>query len=163
MSIWWIIALVILGLGLLAGIVDPSAFLICLPFLALEGIIYGLIKLPAWVLSWTGVGMVVKIAFLIMPYLIVLGILIVILGGCIDNYLVAIIGGILSGLGLIAGIVAGAYAWIPSTSWRIATIILFPLVIAFICVCIGAMGGGGSSSNSSSYGLLSDGYGSEQC
>lgn len=150
---WLIIALVILGLGLLAAIIDlcPFEILVCLPFLALEGIIYGLTKLPAWVLSWTSVGMVVKVAFMAMPYLLVLGILLVILGDSINDDLIMIIGIVFCGLGLIAGIVAGAYAWIPSTGWRIATISLVPLVIAFICVCAGEMDGGGSSSNSGTY------------
>ena len=159
-----IIALVILGLGLLAGLFEPTSFLFCLPVLAVEGIIYGLIKLPAWVLGWTGVGMVVKVAFMAMPYLLVLGIIIAIIGLSLDRNIVFIIGAGIFTLGLISGLVAAAYAWIPSTGWRIATIILVPLVLAFICVCAGEMGcGGGSSSSNHSYGPLSEGYGSEQC
>lgn len=165
MSAWLIIALVILGLGLLIGLVDPSLLLLfCLPALAIEGIIYGLVKLPAWVLGWTSVGMVVKIAFMAMPYLLMLGIVIAIIGLSIERDIMFIIGVGIIALGVIAGVVAAAYAWIPSTGWRIATIVIVPLVLAFICVCAGEFGdGGGSSESNYSFGSLSDGYGSEQC
>ena len=157
------IALVILGIGLLVGLFEPSNFLFCLPVLALEGVVYLLVKLPSWVLAWNA-GMVVKIAFLAMPYLIVIGVVILIIGACLDNNdVLPIIGGIIAVLGIISGIVAAVWAFIPSTAWRIAAVILVPLGLAFICVCGGEMGGGGSDSSSGSGGLLSEGYGSEQC
>ena len=150
MNTWIFIALVILGIGLLAGIFDPKNFLFCLPALAIEGISYLLVKLPAWVLAWK-VGMVVKIAFLSMPYLIVIGILIAIIPYIIEGYekcfdtenililddeKYQIIGGIIAGIGIISGIVAGAFAWIPNIGYRIAAIILIPLLIAFLCACV---------------------------
>ena len=163
MNVWLIIGLVILGLGFVCGIIcEPSAFFFCLPVLALEGIVYGLIKLPAWVLGWT-CSMFVKVAFMAMPYLIVIGIILFFIGACTDKAVLSIIGGIIVLLGIIAGIVALVWGVIPSTAWRITAIIFIPLIIAFVCVCAGEMGGGSSSNTEGGYGLLSDGYGSEQC
>ncbi len=135
MNIWLIIAIAIVAIVVVSVVLDEVFCLIdcdIVPFaglcaLILEGLAYGFYKLVPWVMSWN-TGMVVKIAFLIMPV-----------------FLIALIASASICQGkrqwipwgnffffLMSGIVCAVFAWITSTGWRIGIIITFglPMVIA---------------------------------
>ena len=136
MSTWVILALFLLGFSILGAISikEPIvAILTGMFFLFIEGLIYGMARFIPWVLGWNA-EMVIKISFIAMPSLILLGILVFIYSEISERNTLAPLGGVLIILGVIVGIVS--LILISNIAWLIAALLFAPMVIWYGIIMI---------------------------
>lgn len=141
MSVWLLLALSIMAVGVLVGIVCERnwnwdieffdclvvAFGICL----IEAVVYGFYKLIPWVLDWNA-EMIVKISFLAMPTFFVLAFALMIAAVVWERERCFYIALTLLLFCIASGIVSAVFAWIPSAAWQIGILIFFGIPFAFL-------------------------------
>jgi len=138
MSAWLIIALVILGLGIIFALLAErncwsvsggSCFGISIGVCVLEAIVYGFYKLIPWVLSWN-TAMMVKISFIAIPITCLLGIMLLCFAMNKEQKLIKC-GTLLMLAAFVASvIICPVFAFITSIGWRIGILVFFGIIWA---------------------------------
>ena len=143
MSIWLVIALSVIALGIVAGIIAnkycqkekldfsdclAGAFVVCV----FEGIVYIFTKLISWVAGWNA-DLIVKICFVAMPIILILivifAIMTIFISGHENKYdnICSAIFGLLALLFVASAIMCAVFAWIPSNGWKIGILVFFAI------------------------------------
>ena len=144
MTIWIIIAAVIVALGLVLSIVSSliekwisvNSLMYACALCVAEAVVFGFTKLVAWVFSWH-TALIVKITFFMMPLSLLLGVAFLLVGLMTqqgEKWAIATFSMVL--LFIASAVSCAVFAWISSIAWKVVILSIVGLVLILLLVSL---------------------------